>query len=89
MKIQCCGVDGEVKPSTLEISELDITHKHRMPNYPYPYLRHICCFESQAHRGNRLFNSIVLTKCLPNVAKATTKILPAGIGESRHSATLL
>lgn len=88
MKIQCCGVDEEVKTSTLEISELEITHKYQVPNHPYPYLRHISCFESQAHRGKRWSNNIVFTRCLPNAPKPTAKILPIGMSDrdtSLHS----
>lgn len=51
-------MDGKDKPSTcLEVGEFELTHQHRLQNRPYPYPRHINRFESQSHRGNRLFNT--------------------------------
>ncbi|MGV2826663.1 hypothetical protein ACLFKQ_01540 [Myxosarcina sp. GI1(2024)] len=48
-------LDGEDKPSTLEIGEFEIIQQHRLKNRPYPYPRHINRFESKSYRGNRCF----------------------------------
>ncbi|WP_036477659.1 hypothetical protein [Myxosarcina sp. GI1] len=87
MKIHYFCIDGADKTPTLEIDEFEITHQHRLPNRPYPYLRHITSFESQAHRGNRLSHSNISTKCRLDIETPSAKILTASFGDwqSQHA----